>query len=484
MKSSSILITFLLEGAALAADHHAKLPEKGRSHRQFGDKRNFLRDASKPPVRSFTLTENGPDTRIVGGDQSDVGEFPYYVDLIGCGGSLIAPDIVLSAAHCGSFRGEKVIVGAYRAGSTDNNAIRVAVSDEAMHPNYIDATVENDLMLLRLAKPVIIPNPKNVVLSLNEQFSTPVTGEDLTVLGLGSTSKDEDESSFPSKLRDVVVQAVSTSTCNSPQSYNGDVIDRIMFCAGVQEGGKDSCQGDSGGPIVKRVGNQHIQVGVVSWGDGCARADKPGVYARVSSASTWIKEVVCDQWRSQDASFCGTDGGGTGGNNALPPTPAPTSPVTGDGEDDGTGADNDDNALYDDDDDDDDDNPVGDDDNALYDDDDKSPYIDDDTNPVDDGGTAPYDDDDDADDDNNPIDDDALYDDYTDNDHGNDNDDNYNIDFGDGDDFGDDGWFKENVGDLIEKGDVVHSVGNNIDFAGLLSTTILGTVVMFKALLL
>jgi hypothetical protein len=91
----------------------------------------------------------------------------------------------------------------------------------------------------------------------------------------------------------------------------------FTFFSGVNGGGKDSCQGDSGGPIVVRQnGNTHVQVGVVSWGNGCARPDFPGVYARVSSAHDWIKDVICDEW-NQNASFCdgGSGGGDDGGND-------------------------------------------------------------------------------------------------------------------------------------------------------------------------
>lgn len=323
MKFTSVLIASLTASLTTSAadeqvQHHVRgLRQKTQHHHS---KHIQPRDAKdKPLVTHFQLGggDNDPETRIVGGQQSDPGEFPYYVDLGGCGGSLVAPDVVLTAAHCGSYEGDTVIVGAFRAGSTQNNAVEVSVIDEAMHPGYNDDTVENDFMLLKLSQEVNIPG-SNVVLSLNSQYSTPSDGEDLTVLGLGDT---QEGGGSPNFLRDVEVQAVDTNTCNRQSAYDGEVTDSVMFCAGVDGGGKDSCQGDSGGPIVKRVGNQHIQVGVVSWGDGCARENKPGVYARVSSAFGWIDQVVCDQWGS-DASFC-SGGGGGGPSPTPPPTPAP-----------------------------------------------------------------------------------------------------------------------------------------------------------------
>jgi hypothetical protein len=83
--------------------------------------------------------------------------------------------------------------------------------------------------------------------------------------------------------------------------------------------GKDSCQGDSGGPIVVRKGNQHIQVGIVSWGEGCARADFPGVYSRISHVNGWIESVVCGCWGVESASFCQ----GFVDNGEECPTPSP-----------------------------------------------------------------------------------------------------------------------------------------------------------------
>merc|ERR1719464_2575120 len=82
-----------------------------------------------------------------------------------------------------------------------------------------------------------------------------------------------------------------------------------MLCAGYKDGEKDACQGDSGGAIVKKIINDdgsitHVHVGVVSWAIGCARSNKPGVYARTSAAYSWIKRQVCGIWNSIDTEFC------------------------------------------------------------------------------------------------------------------------------------------------------------------------------------
>jgi hypothetical protein len=232
---------------------------------------------------------------------------------------LIAPNVVLTAAHCGNYNGDSVIVGAYKAGKTTNGAESRTVNAYKKHPQYNSNTEGNDFALLRLSSPVNFAT--SVELFINDQYSVPEEdgGDDLTVLGLGITSEN---GSSPNKLRDVVVQAVNTDDCNAGSAYAGDVDDDVMFCAGVDGGGKDSCQGDSGGPIVVRDGDKHIQVGVVSWGEGCARERYPGVYARVSSSYDWIKTVVCDTWNAE-ASFC--DGGG-GTTPPVPPVP-PGPPV-------------------------------------------------------------------------------------------------------------------------------------------------------------
>lgn len=111
--------------------------------------------------------------------------------------------------------------------------------------------------------------------------SDPAAGTTLTVAGWGTTSSG---GSSPTALRKVDVPVVSRTTCR--QNYSVSEITENMFCAGLTAGGKDSCQGDSGGPIVDSSSRQ--LVGVVSWGEGCAAAGKPGVYARVDTLLSFI----------------------------------------------------------------------------------------------------------------------------------------------------------------------------------------------------
>lgn len=226
----------------------------------------------------------------------------------GCGGTLIGPDIVLGAAHCGNFNGEIVNIG----GGTSRRIVQ-----QQNHPNYNDDTRNNDFALYRLASLVGIPNTGTSVV-VNTAGSIPSAGTDLTTMGFGLTSEDGQDSNV---LLMVEVPFVTNAQCLD--AYGNEFVPSTMLCAG--EGGKDSCHGDSGGPIViEKNGNNHVLVGVVSWGEGCADPDFPGVYARVSSAVGWIESVACDDWNSSVNGLCG--GGNTSPVAAPAPTPTPPSP--------------------------------------------------------------------------------------------------------------------------------------------------------------
>jgi trypsin len=235
------------------------------------------------------------ESRIVGGNNAQQGDYPFFVQGDGCGGSLVWDDVVLTAAHCQRAFDSNVLVGPYIYGSTSGGAEYIDVQQQVPHPSYESKSNAYDFMLLKLKTSVT--NPNLTPIAVNSLGSSPVDNEVLTVIGFGATS--EDGSIFgSSQLQEVDVNYIDYSTCNN--LYAGHhIIDSVMFCAGVSGGGKDSCQGDSGGPIFDQEGTQ---VGVVSLGIGCAREDFPGVYSRVSAAKDWIDATICKLSSSPPAS--------------------------------------------------------------------------------------------------------------------------------------------------------------------------------------
>ena len=155
------------------------------------------------------------------------------------------------------------------------------VSSIKIHPSFSSGTLDSDVAIWKLA--TSIPAGGNVAYAtLAAAGSDPASGTLTTVAGWGTTSSGG--SSLPAALRKVEVPIVSRTTCRS--NYSVSEITNTMVCAAVAAGGKDSCQGDSGGPLINSSTRQ--LVGIVSWGDGCAQAGKPGVYARVGTLLSFI----------------------------------------------------------------------------------------------------------------------------------------------------------------------------------------------------
>jgi len=242
--------------------------------------------------------------RIINGTAVVEGRYNYFVSLQHewhghlCGGSLIAADVVLTAAHCEYPDLLAVIKRHDLDDSSDGTYIHV--KESLPHPNYNLFTDDNDFMLLFLRD----SSPQDATfVKLNSNTNFPADGEPVTVMGHGLTDPDGFEAN--EKLLEVEVNIVSNEECRESEgyvdntfgyeSYDDYITDNMLCAADV---GEDSCQGDSGGPLVVRGNDEHGSednlVGVVSWGFGCADSEFPGVYARVSSAFQWIKQEVCN----------------------------------------------------------------------------------------------------------------------------------------------------------------------------------------------
>lgn len=166
---------------------------------------------------------------------------------------MIAPNVVLGAAHCGGFNGVEVFAAGFEYGTQSNGSIRVTVAETEINPSYDRFGELNDFALYRLQNDVF-PNTNGITLTVNRDSLTPFNGQPVTTLGLGATSAGGYGVNF---LEDVEVFA--DSGCGN---YGNAYKPQIMVCAGAP--GKDACQGDSGGPLVVRNGNDHVLVGVVS----------------------------------------------------------------------------------------------------------------------------------------------------------------------------------------------------------------------------
>jgi secreted trypsin-like serine protease len=236
---------------------------------------------------------------IVGGQAAAQGAYPWMTAVVFagepnaykglfCGGSLVAPRTVLTAAHCVLIAAAQrtvpanqldVVVGAYNLKRGDGERIRVRKI--IVQPQRLRNPRSNkfDVALLRLSRPATAPT---IPVAAPGQESLWAPGADVRVIGFGVLHPRLPYR--PGRLFQTDITTVSNTDCE--QDY-GTVFDyRTMLCAGAP--GRDSCQGDSGGPLIADHGGSWIQVGLVSFGEGCARQGFPGVYAQIEGMRDFI----------------------------------------------------------------------------------------------------------------------------------------------------------------------------------------------------
>ncbi|MFJ6833627.1 S1 family peptidase [Streptomyces sp. NPDC091209] len=224
---------------------------------------------------------------IVGGTTTTTTAYPFMMQITDasqnqfCGGTLVAANKVVTAAHCmaGESTSSIRVVGGRTYLSGTNGTVS-KVSKIWINPDYTDATNGDDVAVLTLSTSMSYTPAKYVATSDTGLYATGTTAR---IVGWGTTSENGSSSN---QLRTATVPIVSDSSCAS--SYGSDYVASDMVCAGYTAGGVDTCQGDSGGPLL--IGG--VLAGITSWGEGCAEAGYPGVYTRLTTFSSLVTTQV------------------------------------------------------------------------------------------------------------------------------------------------------------------------------------------------